>query len=155
MPEYTVIARNGKPLFVGDDAINAQKWLKKHNYKWLVAKFELAEGEGDPKTAEQRGYYFGLLLPEIHKQFLREGMTETITFYSEKRHLKRDIPIRKMTAHEIITDLCGRIGDDGAPLRLSTCDKHHCQKFIDNVLDFASELGMNIDRLKAARLIEL
>lgn len=155
MPEYEAIARDGKPLFVGDDAINADRWLRKNKHKWLVVSLELAAGEGDPKTSEQRGYYFGLLLPEIHRQLVRDGHTEKIEFKLGDRVIKREITIRKMTAHDIITDLCGRIGPDGSPIRLSDCDKHLAQKFIDNVLDFAGELRMNTDQLKAMRIPEL
>jgi hypothetical protein len=156
MPTYTAVARNGKIKIVGDDEARAAKWLTKHNYKWLTVDVDLADQEKDPKTAEQRGYYFGLLLPSIHAELVRLGWTEKVVFRSGNHTMEREIKIRKMTAHEFITDACGRIGKDGAPMRLSDCDLIHAMRFLDNVLEFAEvDLKMNRKKLEALRIPEL
>ena len=147
MPQYRGISRNGKALFIGDDLTRAGKWLRKNDLKWITVDMDLVEGQEDPKTAEQTGYYWGLLHPEIHKQMLTDGVQETITY----RGMTIEIPITRKGAHEIITAASGHIGEDGAFMRLSDCDKDHCRKWIDNVLDFAGKLCMNTDKLKAVR----
>ena len=147
MPEYTSIADQGRALMVGDDLQRSRRWLHRQDGKWVRITMELVEGQEDPKTAEQLGYYHALLLPEIHKQMRADGHTQTIKF----RTFEREIPITRTTAHEIITEVCGRIGKDGALLRLSECDKDTCRPWIDNVLNFAGELRMKTDKLKALR----
>jgi hypothetical protein len=156
MPTYSAIAKDGKILIVGDDETRAAKWLTKHDAKWLTVDVDLADQEKDPKTAAQRGYYFGLLLPEIHRELVKLGWTEKIVFRSGKHTMEREIPIRKMTAHDFITDACGRIGKDGTPMRLSDCDLIHAMRFIDHVLEFAEvDLRMNRKKLEALRVPEL
>jgi hypothetical protein len=76
-----------------------------------------------------------------------DGQTQTIKF----KDFEKKIPITQSAAHEIITELSGYVGDNGAFMRLSDCDKDHAIIWIDNVLDFAAILRMNTNKLKAVK----
>ena len=151
MPEYSAIVQNGKACLIGTGPARSHRWLEKHDLKWIRIKMELVADHKDPKTAQQLGYFWGLLLPEIHKQMLADGQTQTVEF----KNFTREIKITETACYEIITELCGRIGLGGDLMRLSDCELQDCRKFIDNVLDFAGELSMNTDELRAQREIEL
>ena len=147
MPVYTGIIRDGKLGFVPGHKENMVKWYGKREGQWIKFDLSLYAQHEDPKTAEQLGYYWGLLLPEIHAQLKADGHTVTVTACG----ITREVPITREASHEIITELCGRIGKDGELMRLSECDLIHCIAFINNVLDFAGELAMDTEKLRAQR----
>lgn len=148
MPEYAGMIKDNKMNLTRPDLIT--KWLIKHNGLWFKMKLESIGESIDPKTQEQLGYYWGLLLPEIHKQLQADGFTVPIKAFG----IERDIPITKDETHELLTALCGFVGEDGKHLRLSEMDKIQTIKFVDNVLEFAiSNLEMNEEKLKAWRAL--
>lgn len=126
------------------------KWLKKNNGLWFREKLEIIGKSQDPKTSAQLGYYWGLLLPESYHQLKADGFTIPITAFG----ITINIPITKDATHEMLTSLCGRVGEDGRALRLSEMNKYQTIKFVDNVVDFAVvTLRMNEKELKARRPI--
>jgi hypothetical protein len=144
MPEYAGKIENGRMSFTTPDLIN--KWAGKHNNQWFRGKFEIIGESVDPKTREQLGFYWGLLVDEITKELNQQGHTTHIKFNG----LVREIPYVTDTTHEMLTALCGNVGKDGASLRLSEMNLVQTLKFIDNVIEFAvAYLGMNEERLKA------
>ncbi len=146
MPEYTGQIKYGKATFLRPDLLN--KWLAKNDNLWFRAKFSIPGKDADPKTAEQLGYYWACLLPEITRQLIAEGHTMTV----RARGLSREIPINETAAHELLTELCGHIGPAAQHRRLSEMGKHETIKFIDYVVEFAvANLGMNEQALKARR----
>lgn len=126
------------------------EYLAKHPGEFVRVWFEFCNKKfkkHNPKTAAQLGFYWALLLPEIHKQLVADGHSTVI--YFGKVH--KDVPIALLDAHEAITALCGNVGIDGTHLRLSDCELRECIKFLDNVLDLAAQLGMDIEALRAVR----
>lgn len=112
--------------------------------------FCLFEDCGLGKTPQQLAYYWGLLLPAVHEQLQAEGFTIPVEAFG----ISRDIPITLDGTHELLTALCGFVGEDGKHQRLSEMNKYHTIKFIDNVVDFAvANLGMDEEKLKAWRPI--
>lgn len=149
MPNYQGLIVDNGLNFTRPDLL--EKWCKKNTGLFFNAKLDTLGEVKDPKTREQLGYYWGLLLPEIHKQFVADGITIPIKFHG----FERDIPITKDATHELLTALCGQVGEDGNPLRLSQMDKFGAIRFVDNVLDFAiTKLNMNEENLKAWRMNE-
>jgi len=126
-----------------------EKWAKKNDGLFFNAKLTILGKVKDPKTAQELGYYWGLLVPEICKELNRQGHTITICF----NKLTKEVPYDKYTTHELLTELCGYVGEDGEHQRLSIDDKYDAVRYIDNVLDFAViDLGMNEENLKAWRM---
>lgn len=146
MPEYNGIVKDGR-LIIAQAELYA-RWLKKHEGHGFELAIEQIGKSKDPKTAEQLGFYWGLLLPAIVEQMRHDGQTFTVT----AGPYTRQVPVNKDTVHEWLTELCGYVADDGTHLRLSDCDLIRCIKWIDNVLAFAIDtLGMNEEELKARR----
>lgn len=126
------------------------RWIQKNESRWFKADFNLIGPEGDAKTAAQLGYYWGVLVPEIRDELNRQGHTLSISF----NNLKAEIPYNLDSTHELLTQLCNRVGDDGALMRMSDPDMTIARmvQVINNVLDFAVvTLGMNEEALKARR----
>jgi len=146
MPEYTGMITENRLSCTRSDLL--KKWINKNNGLWFKIKLEVIGAKAEPKTAQQLGYYWGLLLPEIHKQLLAEGYTIPVEAFG----IKKDIPFTLDAAHELLTALCGFVGPDGHHLRLSEMDKLQTVKFVDNVIEFAvANLGMDEEKLKAWR----
>ena len=150
MPDFVGIATaDGKLSWVQGHGAKLVEYLKKKPGEFYRVSLESAykSRKKNPKTSAQLGYYWGLLLPEIHKQLVSDGHTITIKFGTVEKEVI--IPIE--ASHEAVTALCGNIGENGSHLRLSDCELPECVRFIDNVLDLASQLRMNVDELKAVR----
>ncbi len=146
MPAYEGQIREKKITFLRPDLLG--KWARRNIGSWFRAEFKILGKHEDPKTAEQLGYYWACLVPEINRQLVAEGHTTTV----RARNLERELPINKDATHELLTELCGQVGSEGRHLRLSECEKFETIKFIDNVVEFAcANLGMNEEALKARR----
>ena len=132
-----------------NDRKRFQKWLDKHEGCWYVADYKILGKHKDPKSAAQLGYFFGLLLPEIHDQFVADGYTITI------KHKGTEIEIQytEDASYEHLTAICGHVGENGKHMRISDEDMTLVRmiSFIDNALKVAEYLNMNIDELKARR----
>ena len=78
MPKYPAeIKRNqdtGKAFCDFVKLSNLNKWLNKHIGYWIDVDIKLHKVT-DPKTKDQLGYYWGLLLKEIHQELLSQGAT--------------------------------------------------------------------------------
>ncbi len=131
------------------------KWMVKNAGFWFAMTLKVLGKAKDRKTKEQLGYYWGLLLPETHDQYLRDGMTVTVEVSKIKVHGKPLHVERKPTmddSHELNKDICALIGDNGAWMNVREMDKQQVRKFIDNVLNHASQnLLMNGEELEARR----
>ncbi len=146
MPTYDGRIDDKKLTFLRPDLFG--KWSRKNVNSWFRAEFKILGKHEDPKTAEQLGYYWACLVPEINRQLVAEGHTITV----RARGLSREIPTNETATHELLTALCGHVGPDGKHLRLSECEKFETIRFIDNVVEFAcANLGMNEEALKAQR----
>jgi len=143
MVEYCARIREGTPQF--ERLALRNKWLAKHEGEWIREKLEPISKCKDPKTKAQLGLYWGFWFLEIHDQLVRDGNTITVRFGNHERN----IPYTKTASHEVITALCGYIGDDGEHIRLSGCDKFDGSRWLKNVLAFAEELGMNREKMVA------
>jgi hypothetical protein len=144
MPKYYGKVQNARLRFTRPDLIG--KLAKKHEGQWFEFDMKFPAEQKAPKSPEQLGFYWGLLLPEITDELNRQGHTRTVSF----RNFTREVAYDKPSVHELITQLCGQIGDDGKDTRLSESGKHLATKFIDNVLHFAVvDLGMNEEKLLA------
>ncbi len=148
MPEYTGQIAGGKLNCNRPDLIN--RWIQKNENRWFKADFKLIGPEGDAKTAAQLGYYWAVLVPEIRDELNAQGHTPTITF----NKLQAEIPYNSESTHDLLTQLCNHVGEDGALMRMSDPDMTigRMVQVINNVLDFAVvTLGMNEEALKARR----
>lgn len=141
---FTGIKQQGQLLF--DDLQGRQRYLDKiqdgQRFKEDIRPIK-------HKTNPQLGYYYGLLLPEIHRQHLDMGVLSQ-TWIPGVSNFER-IPIEPDT-HEFLKDMCGRVGPEGERLDLADMDQYQLSKFIDNVLFHATHnLGMNGAALEAQR----
>lgn len=149
--EVVCIAQpEGKPSWIYGHGARVVEYLKTCAGRHIRVIFEDASAKfvkKNPKTAEQLGYYWAVLLPEIHKQLLSDGHTITVRFGT----ITKEIKLSQDDAHEAITSLCGNVGEGGQFLRLSQCGLRQCVNWIDNALDLAAQLGMNVEELKSCR----
>ena len=126
------------------------KYLEDNEGLYFSIVIKILGKAKDRKSLAQLGYYFGVLVPLITDQLIADGHTWTVNF--EGFH--REIPYDQGCTHELLTQLCGFVGDNGAFMRLSDDDMTLARmvKFIENVLDFAiATLNMNEKALKAKR----
>jgi len=151
MPIFTGTKLNGQIIF--DDWQLREKYISK-----------LAQGQrfrenltkaGGAKSNPQLGYYYGLLLPEIHKQYLSMGFTVSMPVVSLRQAGKPIVVERKPTeddTHQAVKDICARVGDNGERMDCGDMDDRQMSKFIDHVLYHATwDLGMDGDKLAARR----
>ncbi len=147
MPTYNGIITI-KELYYPDKA-KKEKWQNRHVGEWFRAGFTLLDQSiKDPKTREQLGWYWGLLLPEITKELKRQEQTITIEVMPG---IKKQMYYTEKIVHEGLTLACGLVGDDGKGLRLSEMDKFQSSMFLNHVIDVAVELKMDIEKLEAFR----
>ena len=148
MPEFTGKIENGKPILT--DRRKFSKWIHANEGLFFKAKFNIPGKRKDKKTLAQLGYYWAVLVPQICEQLVSDGYTITLDI----NEIHREIPYTKDATHEMLTALCGQVGENGKHLRLSDPDRTLARmiKFISNVLDVAViSLKMNGDNLKAMR----
>lgn len=128
-----------------------RKLSEKLNEQFVKVKIEPVALE--PKTPKQLGYYWAVLLPAIHEELVKQGWTITISgkLKNQTEPITRQREINQQEAHDTIKDLCALIGDNGSRITLSKMDKLQCQMFIDNVLNFAGELNMQVENLMTWR----
>jgi len=148
MPEYTGIIKDLALKCTRPDLLG--QWIGKNEGLWFRLTLKLIAEKIDPKSAEQLGFYWGLLVPEITEQLNADGLSIPIRAFG----VEAQRPYFKKDTHELLTQLCNRIGQDGALMRLSDSDMtiHRMSIVLENVLNFATEsLRMNGDKLKAWR----
>lgn len=148
MPEYTGIIRDKALKNTRPDLL--EKWIGKNEGLWFRMTLDLVTKKVDPKTAAQLGYYWGLLEPEITKQLNADGLTIPIRAFG----VEAQRPYFKDDTHELLTQLCNHVGDNGALMRMSdsAMNIHRMRTIIDNVLNFATDsLKMNGTKLKSWR----
>ena len=126
------------------------KWLDKNDGMYFIAEYKIPGKHKDRKSLQQLGYYWAVLVPEITKELNAQGHTVTLNFKDIHREVKYDTG----STHEMLTQLCGKVGPDGSFMRLSDDNMTigRMIQFISNVLDVAViSLGMDGDKLKAWR----
>ena len=87
---------------------------------------------------------------EITRQLNADGLTIPIRAFG----IQAERPYFKYDTHELLTQLCNHVGDDGALMRLSDPDMtvHRMSIVLDNVTKFAvGSLHMNGEKLEAWR----
>jgi len=131
------------------------KWMAKNAGLWFEITIKVLGKSKDRKTREQLGFYWGLLLPEIHDEYIRQGMTVSVAVPKVKINGQSMMVDRKPTmddSHELNKDICGLVGTDEVRLDVRDMDKYQIRAFIDNILDHAVQnLLMNGELLKARR----
>ena len=128
-----------------------RRWIKRH--EGSVSRSRLEENTGEnPKSSKQIGYYHALLKPELHDEMwkadepgARQQKTIKVLTYEV------EVPYTEDDTHEVLLAVCGRVGKDGKALRFGEMNMAQARKFIDNLLDLAMHLGMNLKALKARR----
>lgn len=149
MPEYNGTITNGKLHCTRPDLLNA--WIQKNDGLWFRMRLEILGEAADPKTQQQLGYYWGLLLPAICERLREKGIMLPVKAFG----VNANIPITPDAVHELLIDLCGVVGADGRCLRLSEMDKFQAIQFIDSVISFAvCNLGIDEVKLSAKRMME-
>lgn len=143
MPDFTFQKHDGK--FVFDDPEGRRKCMEKFKDgdrgKESIRKVR-------EKSGSQLGYYRGLLLPEIHKEYLALGITVVLKL--GERLIER--PPTEADSHIMIKDICANVGVDGKRMDCGDMTMHEKSKFIDNVLYHATnDLNMNGAALEAKR----
>lgn len=132
-----------------------KKWMKRNAGSWFEMDIKVLGQAKCRKTAEQLGFHYGLLLPEIHEQYLREGMTVTVIVPGIRVKGKPMLVNRKPTqadSHEVIKDICGLVGESGERMDMRDMGKYDVMKFIDNELFHAThDLLMDGAKLEAKR----
>lgn len=145
-----VVTAEGRINWVVKHGEACKKYLKGHPGEFIRVWFEFCNKKfkkRNPKTAAQLGYYWALLLPEIHRQLVRDGHSTTIKFGT----IEKEIDISIEDAHEAVTALSGNVGENGSHLRLSDCGLQECIRWLDNVMDLIAQLGMDLEELKKLR----
>lgn len=148
MPEYTGIIKDSALKCTRPDLL--EKWIGKNEGLWFRLTLKLITEKVDPKSAEQLGFYWGLLVPEITEQLNADGLTIPIRAFGAEA----ERPYFKDDTHELLTQLCNLVGKNGALMRLSdpNMDVHRMSMVLDNVIKFAvGSLHMNGEKLEAWR----
>lgn len=148
MPEYTGIIKDSALKCTRPDLL--EKWIGKNDGLWFRLTLKLIAEKVDPKSAEQLGFYWGLLVPEITEQLNADGLTIPIRAFG----VEAQRPYFDKDTHELLTQLCNLVGEDGALMRLSDPDMtvHRMSIVLDNVINFATDsLCMNGEKLRAWR----
>lgn len=146
---YGIATNDGKLSWIAGHAQKVVKFLQSNAGQYYRIIFKNAARE--PKTPKQLGIYWGLYLPEIKDELVRQGFTTTVGGVFGSRKITRERPINIDEAHEIVKELCALVDTDGQYITLSAMDKFQCVSFLDNVLNFAGELGMNVELLRAEK----
>ncbi|MHC4121981.1 MAG: hypothetical protein ACYSSI_00275 [Planctomycetota bacterium] len=145
MALFTGLKTKGQLLY--DDPVHRDRYIKRYLKDGERFRENLKRA-APAKTSPQLGYYYGLLRPEIHQQYLRNGMTATVRMH----RLIVERPLTEDDSHAIIKDVCGLVGDDGKRMDVGDMDEWQMSKFIDNCLFHAvNDLGMNGEKLEAKR----
>jgi len=120
---YGIPDTDGKLLWVAGHAAKVKKYLRSRAGRYLRIFFKDAALE--PKTPKQLGIYWGLFLPEIMDELVRQGWTTTVKGFLKKRGetIERQRAINIDEAHTAIKDLCALIDTDGQYITLSAMDK--------------------------------
>ena len=61
MPEYTAQIQAGTLIYPRQDLFG--KWTGKHDGEWIRVVLEQLVKKRDPKSMQQLGFYWGLLVP--------------------------------------------------------------------------------------------
>lgn len=152
MAEYTGIVQDKKLMCTRPDLLG--KWIGKHDGLWFRMVIEQLVKDRDPKSMEQLGYYWGLLIPEITDQLKADGHTISIDAFGA---VVAERAYTTLDTHEVLTALCNHVGKDGALMRLSdpAMSVHKMSMVLDNVIRFAvGSLHMNGENLEAWRASE-
>ena len=143
MPDFTFQKRKGD--FIFDDP---------EGRKRCIAKFKDGERGKESirkirvKSSPQLGYYYGLLLPEIHKEYLNIGVT--VVMKLGERLYERE-PVEK-DSHIMIKDICALVGVDGQRMDVEDMSEYEMSLYIDHVLYHAvNDLRMDGEKLEAKR----
>lgn len=144
MPHLNALIKYGTLQF--PDQQELSRHCRKWDGQWVKVTIEpVVCGMKKAKSPNELGYYWGFLLPEIHKEMEAQGNTKTMVFCGEKTYM----PITVLDVHEMLTGQCMRVGENGAGIRLSDADFHQASKIIKNVLLVAEQLGMNVEAMEA------
>jgi len=112
----------------------------------LLGKFTRPRGLID-KTSPQLGYYYGLLLPEIHKQLVEDGFSVTKKF----RKFEMEFPPSKEDIHGTLKCWVATMNHQEDVKDVGDMDINEMSKFIDGALQVAAQLNMNVEALEAKR----
>lgn len=124
-----------------------EKWQKRFVGEWFKAVFSVLDRKiKDPKTREQLGLFWGLLLPKITEELQEQGHTVTLEVMPG---IKRKTFYTQDMVYEGLTLACGLVGENGKGLRLSEMDKFQTNAFLTHVFEVAVELKMDVEKLKA------
>ena len=144
MADYNGIFTTTGPYYI--DADKMERWMKRCVGEWFIASFNLLSRKiKDPKTREQLGLYWALLLIEITKALQGQGHSVCI---ETMPGIKREVLYTKGMVHEGLTLACGLVGENGTGLRLSEMDKLQASLFIDHVHDVARHLKIDIEKMR-------
>lgn len=147
MPTYSGIITTTDLYYI--DAAKQRKWLKRFVGEYFKAEFSLLHRSiKDPKTREQLGWFWAVLLPAITEELNEQGHTLTLEVMPG---IKRQAPYTEKLVYEGLTLACGLVGDNGEGLRLSDMDKFQTSDFLTHVLEVATELQMDMDKLEAIK----
>ena len=149
MAEYAGIIEGPKLMVTRPDLLG--KWIGKRDRLWFRMTLEQLIKDRDPKSMEQLGYYWGLLVEEITEQLKADGHTISIDAFDA---VVAERAYTTLDTHEVLTALCNHVGKNGALMRLSdpNMDVHRMSMVLDNVIKFAvGSLHMNGEKLEAWR----
>ena len=150
MPEYTAITAkdaSGRTHILYDDEDALSAWIEAMpSGRRLTIKFGKPRGLID-QTCPQRGYYRGLLWPEIHKQLVEDGFSITKKF----RGAEMEFPPSMDDSHELIKGWAAKLNRLDVVKSLADMDINEMSQFIDGALQVAAQLNMNVEALEAKR----
>ena len=128
-----------------DDANGAREYVKtfKDGQRYTIKITKCR----DSKTQPQLGYYYGLLLPEIHKQLVEDGFSMTKRF----RGAEMEFPPSMDDSHGVIKGWAAKLNRQDDVKDVGDMDIREMSQFIDGALQVAAQLSMNVEALEAKR----
>lgn len=90
----------------------------------------LHKTKGSPKTLEQLGYYYAVIVPTAFKQMVEDGNEKMIVKIGDKF---KEVPITEDVVDLLLKETCAKL--DGQKVTLKrNMSKSECSEFIDRVI---------------------
>jgi len=130
MLETIGVAKGGKYILQGPNKELLARWLDDGEGNFIKARWTKV---GHPKTHKQCKVHFGLAIAKIREAMIGKGWGIC------------GIAPNAQMIHEILTKMCGGVGELGQRKRLSEMTTTEAMQFFENIRDWAAtQLGVYI-----------
>ena len=125
-PEFHGKIKSGRFILNRHKVFNAYCTGQKDGNYYVT----LHKVKGTPKTPEQLGYYYAVIVPTAFKQMVADGNEKMVVKVGDKF---KEIPLTEEVVDLLLKEACAKL--DGKKVTLKrNMSKQDCLKFIDRVI---------------------